>query len=92
MELHLTNALIHIHDLGCGCNDPLKHNLNLLLNNKIESTISEETKEKIKCLLSDDFGTTDAATTTEGDQDDIGIEEGELEELFKQDTDLDDDG
>lgn len=82
MELHLTNSTIQIHDLGCGCRDPLRHMLHLLLNNKIESTIKEETKQQIKCLLEQDSGDgeTTAVDTPHGGVDDL--EPGDLDALF----------
>ena len=92
METHLTNAMFHIHDLSCGCRDPLRHIIILLTENKIDSTIKEETKQKIRCLLTED------TEGTSGDADNqiaiyngdlFGIDEGDLEELFKQDGDDD---
>lgn len=86
MEIQLANSFMHNHDLGCGCRDPLLHTLVLLLENKIDSTITQETKDKIKCLLTEDTGFNLTATDG-GDQEEDGFKEGDLEELFKEDFD-----
>lgn len=90
MELQMTNAFMHIHDLACGCNDPLLHTIQLLLSNKIDSTIPESTKEKIKCLLSTEAGFNHGEGDTPEDIADV-LTAGDLEELFKENTE-DDDG
>lgn len=96
MELHITNAIFHAHDLGCGCRDPLKHMLNLLLTNQIDSTISEETKQKIRCLLSEEDTTGDGTgmelIPVHGDHGFEGFDIGDLEELFKEDGEEDNNG
>lgn len=96
MELHITNAIFHAHDLGCGCRDPLKHMLNLLLTNQIDSTISEETKQKIRCLLSEEDTTGDGTgmelIPVHADHGFEGFDIGDLEELFKEDGEEDNNG
>ena len=93
MELHITNSLFHNHDLGCGCRDPLKHIIILLLENKIDSTIKEETKQKIKCLLLEDStGTEETMALIPVDHVDDAFDIGDLEELFKEDTEKEDTG
>jgi len=87
MELQITNCVIHCHDLGCGCKDPLLHTLQLLLQGKIDSTIPEPTKQKILCLLSEDAGFKDTDTnhtTGNNEEEDLDIDAGDLEQLFSE--------
>nr|QRG28982.1 ORF2 [Anelloviridae sp.] len=89
LEKQLTNAYIHIHDLACGCFDPIKHILQQLVEGKIDTTISPDTLQKIKCLLTEDGGGEEDNKLAVALTDDLGLNEGELEELFKEDTDPD---
>lgn len=90
LQTQLTNAQIHIHDLACGCGDPLKHLLQLLTTEKIETTLKQDTIKQIKCLLDGDHGDTDGDHKT-GDTAVDELFEGELDQLFGQPFE-DDDG
>lgn len=92
MEIHLTNSLIHNHDLACGCRDPLKHCLILLLENGIDSTLKEETKQKIKCLLLEDGTGDEDKQIVLADPGDFDLDAGDLDALFTADTEPEEDG
>lgn len=68
----IINCHIAIHDLNCGCDTPIEHIFNQLLE-KEPSLIN-----KIKCP------TTTTTGETTGDDDDV-IGEGDLERFFAED-------
>lgn len=92
LNLQLQNTYIAVHDLACGCNDPTKHILLQLTSGNIDTSLQPSTIEKIRCLLTEDGGGDASNQLVAATTDDIGINEGELEELFKEDTDPDDAG
>ncbi len=73
----LINTLINTHDLACGCEDPPSHLTYLLISNCNPTKFNKEELQQIK-KWHGDLGT----TTTE--EDDTGLQEGELEELFAE--------
>lgn len=80
-ELNWLNGCIIAHDNFCGCNTPADHLLWVLATKSGYSVV----KNQQKCL------TTGTEETT-GEKDDFGLEEGELELLFAEDTDKEDTG
>ena len=70
LEQQWINGCIHLHDLCCGCTEPLKHLKHLL--NKEEKCPPTTTDE----------GTTTAATGGTTAADEINIDAGDLEALF----------
>lgn len=80
LETHWINNIFHSHDLFCGCPKPLLHLLTVINRNSAAPKPESEIPN-IQCLLT---GETTMATT--GDH---GIEEGELEKLFAEDTEED---
>lgn len=70
LEQHWINGCIHLHDLCCGCPEPLKH-LKHLLN-----------KEEICHLSTTDAATTTAETGGTTAAEEINIDEGDLDALF----------
>ncbi len=83
LELQLCNALIATHDLACGCQDPIKHAIQLLLKFGIDSSITPQTRNQLECLLSTATGS-DHTTDSAGDAVDAVLADGDLEELFKE--------
>lgn len=78
-ELNWINGCITWHDNICGCNEPAEH---LLF--KLAEKSGYLLVKKQKCL-------TDGGETKDtGKDDDIGLEDGELERLFAEDTEEDD--
>ncbi len=71
----LINTLIGNHDLICGCDDPASHLLYLLATKTKPKGFTDEEKENIKKCL----GFTE---TTTDQQEDIGFDAGDLENLF----------
>lgn len=70
LEQQWINGCIHLHDLCCGCPDPLKHLKHLLTKEeKCPSTTTEETTSTKE---------TGGTTTT----DDVNIDAGDLDALF----------
>lgn len=74
------NNIYSSHDLWCDCSDVQLHFLQIL-NRNSEVKKPLEDIVNIKCLLTGP--TTETATATETD---IGLEDGELEKLFAEDT------
>lgn len=80
LENQWLNSIYNIHDLMCGCNDCFKHLFEIL-----------KRKGNIPCLPSI---TTEDDTTKDPNGDgaaDAGLEDGELDRLFAEDT-QDDEG
>ncbi len=78
LKCQLINTFVGNHDLVCECNAPLEH-CRQILNEELD-------KYKPKCLPTTSTG--EDKTTTDGDvkEEDV-IEEGDLEDLFKEDFD-----
>lgn len=72
LELQWLNGCITSHDYICGCDEPSKHLLKILIE---KSGIDQ------KCLTFGDDPGTAVATTP----DDLGIDQGDLELLFAED-------
>lgn len=72
LELQWLNGCITSHDFICGCDEPAKHLLKVLI---------EKSGFDQKCLTFGDDPGTAAATTS----DDLGIDQGDLELLFAED-------
>lgn len=77
-ENNILNCVCGIHDLACGCKDPLKHVMMLIIEKAEPSNFTEEEKQKIKQCLGEDHTTTGDLTTHEEDI----IENGDLDALF----------
>ncbi len=85
-NLHL-NSICHDHDMWCSCGEPLKHTINVIFTYAGPTNFSEPEKQIIRKCLGD--------TTEEdgaGDPDLGGVTGEELEKLFEQDGDPEDDG
>lgn len=67
LELQFLNAVHGIHDLMCGCNDPIEHLVQI--------------KQRRECPHTEN--TTAASTTTAGTTEEDILENGDLDELFK---------
>lgn len=82
-ELHWLNLCVKSHDLICGCDDPADHLLLLLAQKSGYLKISKETLQKsTKCLTTGEDLTYE---TTGEEEDETGLEPGELERLFEED-------
>lgn len=76
LSTQILNAYTSIHDLNCGCNNPLLH--------IVEQIFEKEPTIKQQCLTSQEDGG-DQETGTDID----GFGPGELERLFAEDADAD---
>lgn len=83
LETNWINCIFQTHDLICGCNDPILH-LMILINKKGNAPKPEPEIRNIKCLL-----TGETATGNTKEKDDLPFEDGELEQLFKEDDETD---
>lgn len=75
LNLQIVNTYVNIHDLNCGCNEPLKHIIQQI----------QQQEPTLKCLTTGEIG------ENPGLEDGVdGLGEGELEALFadteKEDT------
>lgn len=79
-NLKWMNAMVHSHDFFCDCSTPLQHAVVLIFQEEPDLDFKPNEKDLIKKCLGE-------TTTEDGDtaQDDCGIEEGTLEDLFKED-------
>lgn len=82
-ENQLLNTVFSAHDLTCGCEDPPSH-LTLLLIEKYQPT--KFTKEDKKIIQKWHTSIQEEDTTGE---DETGLQEGELDALFAEDTTTD---
>lgn len=81
LELLHLNSICHDHDMWCACQQPLKHTAAIIFHHAKPTNFSaEETKEIKKCL-----------GDTTGDEDLGGVTSEDLEKLFAEDTNGDDD-
>lgn len=80
LELNWLNGCITTHDNICGCDTPAEHLLHLLAAKSGYLLVKKQ-----KCL------TDGGEDKTTGKDDDIGLDEGELDRLFAENTE-DDDG
>lgn len=80
----LKNTIANLHDLACGCYNPLKH-IGLLCLEECQPTDFEPQDKKLlqKCL-----GITEDLTTKEED----AVDFGDLEKLFEETTGEDAEG
>lgn len=89
-ELNWLNSCISIHDTFCGCDEPGDHLLLLLAKKSGYFSITKGAlKEATKCLTSGEDHSTHVGK--DGDQEDIGIDAGDLELLFADHEDEDHD-
>lgn len=72
LENQMMNSIWNIHDLCCGCNNCFKHIFDIL-----------QRKNSLPCLPS--TSTEDAGTQTDGDKEEDGLDEGDLDRLFEED-------
>lgn len=82
LENAWVNNIYSSHDLWCDCDDPQLHFL-AIINKNSNAPKPESEIKNIKCLLTGRTG------ETTGEKDDIGLEDGELEKLFAEDTEED---
>lgn len=81
-ELQWIGVINSTHDFFCHCDDPTKHLLYCL--NKFSGFQKPEADiSNIQCLLTGHSSTTEETSTK---IEDAGLEEGELENLFAEDT------
>ncbi|AXQ66332.1 MAG: hypothetical protein [Anelloviridae sp.] len=77
-KLQWINLICHDHDIFCECTSPLEHTAAIIFEQEPELRFRTPEKDLIKkCLTTQD--------TTEGDGDQDGFGEGDLEDLFKED-------
>lgn len=73
-ELNFVNTTVAVHDLHCQCQNQLKHIVLSIINQEPSLKFNkEESKKILKCL------------TTDGDQEEEGFGEGDLERIFDED-------
>lgn len=78
LQLELTNAFVHCHDLCCDCNEPTFHSTKILINQLKKELNNNQLQELQQCLTS---------TATSGDPIEDGVVDGEdLDALFAEDT------
>lgn len=70
------NGICGMHDLWCGCDDPLKHTATLIFEEAKPTNFSTKDQQTIKKCLGEE-----TTATETGDQDD-GFEGGDLDRLF----------
>ncbi len=73
--------MVHMHDFFCDCPTPLQHAVILIFQQEPDLDFKPNERDLIKKCLGEP---TTAATAT-GPEEDYGIEEGTLEDLFKED-------
>lgn len=73
------NSIVHGHDFICDCSTPLQHAIILILQQEPDIDFTPIEKDIIRKCLGD---TTTAVSA--GDHEDFGVEEGVLEDLFKE--------
>lgn len=74
------NSIVHGHDFICDCSSPLQHAVVLIFQQEPQLDLTTPEKDLIRKCLGD---TITAASA--GDPEDFGVEEGVLEDLFKED-------
>lgn len=84
LENQWMNCTYNTHDLWCQCKDPVLHLLGII-NRNSNAPKPEKDINNIKCLLT---GITD---TKDGEKEETGFDEGDLERIFTEDT-VDDTG
>lgn len=77
-QLEWTNALVHIHDLICDCNQPLEHTIDTICTQEPSLKLNLQTSHKIKKCLT-------TTETTEKEDTVDGLDAGTLEALFAED-------
>lgn len=78
-NLKWMNGMVHYHDIFCDCCTPLQHIIILILQQEPELDFKPIEKDLIRRCLGD---TTTAVTATGPEE--PGLEEGVLEDLFKE--------
>ncbi len=76
-QLQFVNCIVNCHDLLCNCPSPAFHSARILINQLAPELKKEEKTDLIKCL---------GETTTTETVDVDGIDVGDLEKLFAEDT------
>lgn len=74
------NTMVQVHDNFCDCSTPLQHIVVLIFQTEPEIDFKPIEKDLIKKCLSGEHGD---VTATDHEKD--GLEEGTLEDLFKED-------
>lgn len=82
LELQFYNGIFHIHDLHCGCKDPIIHILSQIAIQSGNTNLSLHQLKKLKCRLTGEDGAEEEEET---------ITAGDLEQLFKEPFDAEDD-
>lgn len=78
LQLELTNAFVHCHDLCCDCEEPTVHSTKILINQLKKELTPKQLQEIKQCLTT---------TDTTGDPIEDGVIDGEdLDALFAEDT------
>lgn len=84
-DLNWTNAIVHLHDIQCMCNEPLAHTIDTIFKQEPNLPLHQSTKDKIKqCLTTGEDHTTKDVVEEFGDDD--------LERLFADDDTEEDTG
>lgn len=93
-ELCWLNSTIQSHDCFCGCNDPISHMIKLCIDKGGVFNFNIENAKKILSCQSTDTTQNAGSGETGTEKEDSGPEEnldfGDLERLFAQDTDFED--
>lgn len=74
--MKFTNKVTHLHNIICNCPQPLKHNIQLLINQEPNLKFNKKTSNQLKKCL-----TTKKKPTTAADALD-GLTPGDLDALF----------
>lgn len=73
------NAIVHLHDFNCGCNDPLECTILTIVQQEKNLRFTDQEKQQLqKCLT----GTTEETTVADDAFGDAGFD---LENLFTDD-------
>lgn len=55
LQLQWINGLVHLHDLHCGCNDPLEHTIIGITNQEKNLRFTDKEKQQLKkCLFGEE--------------------------------------
>lgn len=78
-NLKWMNLMVHDHDIFCDCDSPLQHIIILICQQEPKLDLKPIERDIVKrCLIGE-------PTATDGDQDADGVQEGDLDQLFKED-------
>lgn len=81
-KLQFLNCIVNTHDIACDCYNPLYHSAKIILD-QLKTELKPEEKYQLKQCLGED------PTTKEEDEDGYNI--GDLEALFAEDGDKEED-